>query len=288
MSDETQKSPRNAGRMFKTCKWGMVKGGTKTVLEKFRLCKEVGFDGMELINPMNFEDLDQNSAPDNSDPKVAEVLAASRETGMPVHGLVNILGNRRAHIASPDEATREKGRRLLEQSVRNCHAYGGSAVLLVPGKVGGADSTHDDVWKRSIEQIRKVLPVASRLGVRICIETVWNKFCEKPEQLRDFVDEIDSPWFGVWLDIGNVRKLGPSEKWVRVLGTRIVKIDVKGYTKKQALRAKIGQDEINWPAVCNELAKINFCGWAAAEVASGGRQWLADVSRRMDRVLEIA
>ncbi len=74
------------------------------------------------------------------------------------------------------------------------------------------DGTHDDVWRRSIVQIRKVLPVASRLGVRICIETVWNKFCEKPEQLRDYVDEINSPWFGVWLDIGNVRKFAPSEE----------------------------------------------------------------------------
>ena len=156
-----------------------------------------------------------------------------------------------------------------------------------PGKVGGPDETHDDVWKRSIEQIRKVLPVASRLGVRICIETVWNKFCEKPEQLRDYVDEINSPWFGVWLDIGNVRKLRPSENWVRVLGTRIVKIDVKGYSKKNGLKSKIGDGDINWPAVCDELAKINFCGWAAAEVAGGDRKWLADVSKRMDRVLEI-
>ena len=156
----------------------------------------------------------------------------------------------------------------------------------VPGRVT-SEITHADVWNRSIEQIQQVLPVASRLGVRICIETVWNKFCETPELLRDYVDEINSPWFGVWLDIGNVRKLSPSEKWVRVLGTRIVKIDVKGYTKKNQLKSKIGDDEINWPAVCDELAKVNFCGWAAAEVQNGGREWLTDVVRRMDRVLEI-
>lgn len=286
MSDTT-KTPRNASRIFKTCKWGMIQGDTKTVLEKFKLCKEVGFDGMELINPMNFGEPGAASSPEKADPKIAEVLAASRETGMPVHGLVNIHGNRKAHIASPDEATREKGRALLEKSVRNCHAYGGSAILLVPGKVGGPDETHDDVWKRSIEQIRKVLPVASRLGVRICIETVWNKFCEKPEQLRDYVDEVGSPWFGVWLDIGNVRKLGPSEDWVRVLGTRIVKIDVKGYSKKNGLKSKIGDGDINWPAVCDALAAVNYCGWASAEVPGGDGKWLADVTKRMDRVLEI-
>jgi len=287
MADKSKNSPRNAGKIYKTCKWGMIQGGTKSVLDKFRLAKEVGFDGIELINPMNFGERDADRSPEQSDPKINEVLAASRETGMPVHGLVNIYGNRKAHIASQDDAIAEKGRHLVEQSIRNCHAYCGAAILLVPGKVGD-EGTHDDIWRRSIAQIRKVLPLASRLGVRICIETVWNKFCEKPEQMRDFVDEVNSPWFGVWLDIGNVRKFGPSENWVRVLGTRVVKIDVKGYTKKLQLRAKMGDDEINWPAVCDELAKINYCGWASAEVQSGGREWLSDVVQRMNRVLEIS
>ncbi len=109
----------------------MIQGGTKSVLDKFRLCKEVGFDGMELINPINFGD--GRSVGQTTE---GRRMAASRETQMPVHGLVNIQGNRKSHIASPDEATREKGRELLEQSVRFCYAYGGSTVLLVPGKVG--------------------------------------------------------------------------------------------------------------------------------------------------------
>jgi L-ribulose-5-phosphate 3-epimerase len=287
MPDAPVNAPRNSGRIYKTCKWGMIKGDTKTVLDKFRLCKDVGFDGMELTNPINFGEPGTERSPEQNDAKVDEILAASRETQMPIHGLVNILGNRKAHIASPDEATRDKGRALLEQSVRNCYAYGGRAVLLVPGRVNPPQVTHDDVWKRSIVQIRKVLPLASKLGVRICIETVQNKFCEKPEQLRDYVDEINSPWFGVWLDIGNVRKFAPSEEWVRKLGTRVVKLDVKGWSKKKGFKSKIGDDDINWPAVCDALAEVNYCGWAAAEVPGGDRGWLADVSRRMDRVLDI-
>src|SRR5690242_6800203 len=121
MGEDKTQSTRNSGRIFKTCKWGMIQGGTKSVLEKFQLCKAAGFDGMELTNPINFADPDAEVSPEKSDAKVSELLTASRETGMPIHGLVNILGNRKAHIASPDEAIREKGRALLEQSVRNCH-----------------------------------------------------------------------------------------------------------------------------------------------------------------------
>src|SRR4026207_2547102 len=121
MSDPPTKPPRNSGRIFKTCKWGMIQGDTKSSWDKFGLGKELGFDGIELINPINFGEPGSANSPEKNDPKVAEILAASRETGMPVHGLVNILGNRKAHIASPDETTREKGRALLEQSVRNCH-----------------------------------------------------------------------------------------------------------------------------------------------------------------------
>ncbi len=42
MSDAPATQSHNSGQIFKTCKWGMIQGGTKTILEKFKLCKEVG------------------------------------------------------------------------------------------------------------------------------------------------------------------------------------------------------------------------------------------------------
>jgi hypothetical protein len=35
------------------------------------------------------------------------------------------------------------------------------------------------------------------------------------------------------------------------------------------------------------LAKIDFAGWAAAEVKAGDWGYLADVAKRMDRVLDL-
>ena len=46
MGDEQHKRPWNSGQILKNGKWGMIEGGPKSVLEKFRLCK-VGGTSME-------------------------------------------------------------------------------------------------------------------------------------------------------------------------------------------------------------------------------------------------
>ena len=258
----------HAGRIFKSVKWGMIRT-SGSVLDKFNLQKELGYDGMELVSPSGL------------DPK--EVRSATAVSGMPVHGVVD-MKHWQIRLSSPDEATREKGRAFLEQAIQDAHAFGGDSVLLVPGKVGGADENHDHVWQRSIVQIREVLPTASRLGVRVLIENVWNGFCETPEQMRDYLDEIDSPWVGAYFDIGNVRKFGPSEDWIRTLGRRIVKLDVKDWGHSNGF-CKIGDGDVNWPEVRAALGEIGFTGWGTAEVGGGDQARLADIAQRMNRVL---
>lgn len=267
---EAPATPRNRGRILKSVKWGMIQADGPA-LAKFELCRDLGFDGMELVSP--------------GGPTADEARAASGATGLPVHGVVDTR-HWKVRLSSPSEATRDEGRAILAQAIRDAHAYGGDSVLLVPGRVAGADETHDHVWSRSIEQIRRVLPTASRLGVRVLIENVWNGFCETPAELRDYLDEIDSPWVGLYFDIGNAQKFAPSEEWVRTLGRRIVKLDVKGWGAEAGF-GKIGDGDVNWPAVCDALAEIDFSGWCTAEVAGGGRERLAEIAERMDRVLEL-
>ena len=261
----------NKGRIFKSVKWGMV-GTGGSVLEKFELQKELGFDGIEMNSPQN---VDRD-----------EVVRASRKTGMPVHGVVDSV-HWQDRLSSPDKAIRDKGRWALEGAIRDVRYFGGDSVLLVPGRVTGDDETHDHVWNRSKAEIQKVLPLAARERVRILIENVWNGFCEQPEQLRDYIDEIASPWVGSYFDIGNHQKFAPSEKWIRVLRHRIVKLDVKDWGVKNGF-CKIGDGDVNWPEVRKALAEIGFTGWCTAEVGGGKRERLAEIAGRMDRVLALA
>lgn len=261
----------HSGRLpiYKAVKWGMIDAGA-SVEDKFALCRDLGFDGMELISPI--------------DATAARVRAASEATGMPVHGVVN-MKHWQVRMSSPDPAVREQAHAIMLQAIRDAAAFGGDSVLLVPGKVTAMDESHDQVWSRSIIEIRRVLPVAARLGVRVLIENVWNGFCESPAQFRDYLDEIDSPWVGAYFDVGNAWKFAPSQNWIRTLGSRIVKLDIKGWGAESGF-GKIGDGDIQWDEVRKALAEIGFTGWATAEVAGGDRDRLAEIAARMDRVLD--
>lgn len=260
------------GRIYKTLKIGMVRlDGSLT--EKFKVLKELGFDGVEMDSPgMNVE----------------ETRKAIAESGLPVDGTVCSTHWNVRH-SDPDPAVRAKALADFEQALRDTHAVGGHTVLLVVGH--GKDGSEREVWDRSIANIRKALPLAARLGIYVAIENVWNQFLyqhdgpddQSAELFIKYVDELNSPWVGMQFDIGNHQKYGKPAEWIRALGHRIVKLDVKDWGR-QAGWAKIGEGDVDWVDVCRALREIGYTGWAAAEVSGGGRERLAEVSGNMDKV----
>jgi hexulose-6-phosphate isomerase len=229
--------------------------------------KELGFDGIE------------GSAPGMD---VGGIRKACEEVGLPMHGVVyNRHWNKR--LSSPDKAVRDEGRTGLESAIRESKAVGGSSVLLVPGAVRGPNETHEQVWERSITEIRKVIPLASKLGIHVLIETVWNGFCYKPEQFRDYLDEINNPWVQAYYDIGNMQKFAPSHEWIRILGNRNVKLDVKDWGVKNGF-CPLGQGDVEWDKVRAELKKIGFNGWVTREGGDGGDEKTAAL---MDELLDL-
>jgi len=86
---------------------------------------------------------------------------------------------------------------------------------------------------------------------------------------------------------------GWPQHWIEVLGPRIGKIHIKEFSLKIAMKEgmtkafdlPIGQGDIDWKRVREELRKIDFHDWATAEVRGGDRQRLAEISQQMDQVL---
>jgi len=242
-------------------------------LAAFQLLKEAGFEGVELISPNRFD--------------LQDVLDARDKTGLIIHGVSGGV-HWDLPLSDPDPRVVETGLAAIRQEFVDCKAYGGTTVLVVPAVVNKKVG-YRDAYKRSQENIRKLIPDAEKLGIKIAIEEVWNKFLLSPVEFARYIDEFNSPWVGAYFDVGNVVEFGYPEEWIRELGKRILKIHIKEYAKRNRFSYRLGEGkEIDWPAVRTALVDIGYDGWITAEVPYGNVDSMKDVVRRMNEVLQIA
>ena len=257
-------------KLKKAVKYGMIREG-KTIKEKFELIKKLGFLGCEIDSP--------------GAPNLKEANEAQEATGIRIHGVIDSV-HWRDTLSHPDEKVREKGLAALKQALEDAATVKAENVLLVPGVVN-KDVTYEQCWERSSAEIKKALPLAEKLNIKIAIEVVWNNFITKPEQLVEYVDSFKNPLLGAYFDCSNMVKYGvPSSTWIRKLGKRMVKFDFKGYSNSKQWVA-IGEGDEDWPEIIKALGEIGYDGWATAEVTGGGEKELKAVAERMNKVLEL-
>ena len=264
------------GRIFKSLKINMV-GVEGSLTDKFLAAKAAGFHGIEMNSP----GMD-----------VAETRKAIKQSGLPVDGTVGSTHWKVCHT-SPKAHVRAQALKDLQTAIRDAHAVGGNTALLVVGE--GTDGPIDEIWPRAIENISKALPLCAELGIHIVIENVWNRFLydhdgdhnQTADQFIKFVDELDSPWVAMQFDVGNHWKYGNMGDWIRQLGRRVVKLDLKGFSRAKSGFTNIGDGDIDWGDVRKALVEINYYGWAAAEVKGGDLNRLKEISANMDKALNL-
>ncbi|MCI0534120.1 MAG: sugar phosphate isomerase/epimerase [Verrucomicrobiales bacterium] len=267
-------TPRKRPNIHKGIMYQTI-GYKGSVMEKFKACKEAGFEGIEAMSHMNQD----------------EVLAARDTTRLKIPS-VCCNTHWQLKLTDPNPAGRERGREGLEQALRDAHRYGARSVLLVPGVVD-KQTSYADAYTRSQEQIRKALPLADELKVKIAIENVWNNFLLSPLEAARYVDELQSPWVGWHFDVGNVIHYGWPEQWVRILGKRIVTLHIKEFSRKRAeeegrrkgFDVEFLKGDDNWPEVMKALDEVGFEGWGIAEQPGGSTlEGLKKLAEEMDRI----
>lgn len=259
----------------KSLKWGMIKEDL-SILDKFKLLKDIGFDGVELDSP--------------NDLPMKEILNARDKTGLELPGTVNSF-HWKSPLSDKDPAKRKATFDSMVQALRDTKAYGGTTVLLVPGVVN-AETSYQEAWDRSIAEVKKLIPYAEETGIKIAFENVWNNFILSPIEAARYVDEFNHPLIGWYFDVGNILRYGWPAHWIEVLGKRIFKIDIKEYSLKKmneeglwkGFGVELLEGDCNWPAVNAALQKVGYSGWYSAEVPGGDRKRLAVIKQKMDEI----
>jgi hexulose-6-phosphate isomerase len=261
----------------KAIMWGTV-GVKGSVAEKMKAVKAAGFEGVEMNSHM-----DQD-----------EVVRARDELGLIIPSVCGAYHWDKP-LSHPDPKVREAGLEALKQTLRDAKRYGASSVLLVPAVVN-KEVSYSDAYTRSQAEIRKAIPLAEELGVKIAIENVWNQFLLSPLEAARYVDEFNSPAVGWHFDVGNIINYGWPEQWVRILGKRIQKLHIKEFSRSRrdkeglwkGFEVPLLEGDDDWPAVMKALDEVGYTGWAMTEQNGGDTpEGLADLATRLAKILSM-
>lgn len=261
----------------KSLGFGMIKEDL-SLTDKFKLVKDLGFDGVELNSPTEIN--------------ISEILDAKAKSGIELPSVVN-KDHWKMPLSDPDPEVRKQIIRSVAQSLQDVKDLGGDTVLVVPGVVNEKVS-YEQAYITALDSVRSLIPYAEKTGMQIGLENVWNNFLLSPIEAKRFVDEINHPLVGWYFDIGNVLRYGWPEQWIKTLNSRIMKLHIKEYSRElmntkglwDGFKVELLEGDNNWPVVMKAVSDINHKGgWLTAEVNGGDRTRLKDISERMDKIV---
>lgn len=249
-----------------------------SVLDKFKLVKDLGFQGIEMNSPLEVP--------------IKELLAARDQTGVELPSTVN-KDHWAKPLSDPDPSIRRFTIDSIAKSLAETKELGGDTVLVVPGVVS-AEVSYQTAYQNALDSIRKLIPHAEKNGVKIGLENVWNNFILSPIEAKAFLDEIDHPLVGWYFDLGNILRYGWPEHWLEILADKVFKLHVKEFSTEamnnQGLRAgfnvELGKGSVNWKSVMNKIRAINYQGdYLILEIGGGDRKHLEKLSRQLDDIM---
>lgn len=229
--------------------------------EALKLAKDIGFETFEVC--VGDEGPLLCNAPED---EVKAIREQAKRLGIAITSVASGMGWKYP-LSSPDAKIREKGQEAVVQSLQIAQWLGADAVLVVPGIVT-EEVSYDVALENALGTLKELTPTAEKLQVTIAIENVWNKLLLSPVEMRDFIDQFESPYVGAYFDIGNILLYGYPDQWIRILGSRIRKIHAKDF------RAPVGnldgfvmlmEGDVNWTAVVTALNDIGYDGPLTAE-----------------------
>ncbi len=254
----------------------IVLPGSMSFQECLELTKSTGYEGIELRFGSEGE-LNLNATASELE-RIGQMCADAGVTPCSACGGWGAL-------TSPNKDEREAGKEGVTKLLQCAAALDINAVLVVPGRVT-EEVSYDVAYHWALECAKELAPVAEELKVAIGIENVWNKFFLSPLEMRDFLDEVNSPYVGKYFDIGNVVIFGYPEQWINILGSRIKKVHLKDFKREGYQWTPLMEGDVDWPKVMKALRDTGYDDFVISEVG-GDKDAHQRTSETIDKILEL-
>ena len=258
-----------------------------SLFDAMTMAKAAGFEGIEPGLT-----LDGILTTDSSDDDLKRLRDHADKT-VEIHGLMGGPAIRSAPLTTLDEAQLRQGVENIAKALRIVKALGGTSLLVVPGTVS-VDVRYDIALEGTLAGLKQVAPIAEDLQIHVAVENVWNKFLLSPVEMRNLLDEVNSPYVGCYFDVGNFLGWAIPQHWIEILAHRIKKVHVKDF------KVQVGnmdgfvtllQGDVDWKAVSQSLRTVGYDSYLSAEIPLHPvfpEKSLLDISTSLDTIIASA
>src|SRR5215471_14920510 len=254
------------------------------------LVKKAGFDGIELwLGDVPWFQME------TSDAQVSELRRKVQSAGLVVSNVSTGLHWERP-LSARDPKVRALAIRIVEREIETAQLLGCDAVLVVAGLVT-EEVPYNEVYLRCVEAMQELAQTAAKAQVRIGCENCnsEHRFLISPREFKTFLEEVNSPFVGIHLDVGNIHDTGFAEQWIEIHGKRITRVHLKDVMKKRGRCGKSVYTNLflgdnNWAAIRAALKKVGYDGWVIAEMEARYRfapdQQFYDTAAAVQRLID--
>jgi sugar phosphate isomerase/epimerase len=183
---------------------------------------------------------------------LADIRRRCHIAGLDISG--GAIGNNFTH---PDGPELDRQMAYTRQWIEQYAALGVNVIRVFAGRPPAGTSEEEGV-ARAVKNLRTACEFAGRHGVILAIEN--HDYLIHIDRLVAIVQQIDSPWFGVNLDTGNVADPQPYDA-LRKIAPYAVNVQVK----TDIPTGKGGKEPTDLSRIVNMLRDVKYSGYVALE-----------------------
>lgn len=181
--------------------------------ERLTTAKDLGYDYVEISIDEKDERIARLYWNEAEKEKFHEAL---RTTGVPIPSMC-LSCHRRFPYGSADPAIREKAHDIMEKAILFCREFGIRVIQLAGYDVYYEESTSESL-RFFLEGLRSAAKLAEKYQVMLAMEIMDTKLMSSISRYRKYKEEIPSPWFTVYPDLGNLTAWGNDVRAELTLG----------------------------------------------------------------------
>jgi L-ribulose-5-phosphate 3-epimerase len=256
--------------------------------EKAEAAHRAGFDALEISIDETEERLARLHAPEAE----LRAMTACRKAGAPIRSMC-LSAHRRYPLGSRDPDTARRSLSIAEQAILLAEKVGIRMIQLAGYDVyyeAGDDSTH----ARFLENLKRVAAMAACRGVLLGFETMETDFMNTAQKAMGFVETVNSPYLGVYPDIGNITNAVAGSSAAACLDLNaaaghLVALHLKETRPGVFREVPFGTGHVDFPAAISTAWQLGVRRYTVECWYTGSDAWaqeLADVNQKMRSILD--